>query len=72
MAKEDETRTCVRCFNVTNGKDKYCKKCGAPLINRCSDEGGRIDKGCSHVNDSDAAFCARCGCQTTFRKQGLV
>lgn len=39
MAKEEETRTCVRCFYEANGKDKYCKICGAPLINRCSDEG---------------------------------
>jgi RNA polymerase subunit RPABC4/transcription elongation factor Spt4 len=68
----DEPIICVKCGHVAEEKEEYCTKCGSPLINRCSDRKGLIDKGCSKVNKPDAAFCAKCGLPTVFNKQGLV
>ncbi|MBP1154327.1 hypothetical protein ACVKN2_001745 [Paenibacillus sp. PvR018] len=68
---EDEERLCVRCQYV-NGKHQFCIKCGAPLVNRCTDEPGRLHKGCGKVNPADAAFCQSCGQSTTFYKAGLI
>ncbi|MFC7391754.1 hypothetical protein [Scopulibacillus cellulosilyticus] len=72
MANNDEYKSCVRCGNVCNAKDRYCIKCGAPLVNRCSDEPGLVSKGCRYVNDPEAAYCARCGEETLFSKHGIV
>ncbi|TCP29236.1 hypothetical protein EV207_11136 [Scopulibacillus darangshiensis] len=70
--KKEDIHQCVRCAHVSDDKDKYCTKCGAPLINRCSDEPGLVSKGCKHVNKPTAAFCAKCGEKTLFNKEGLV
>lgn len=64
--------TCVRCAHITEETDEYCIRCGAPLHNRCTDEPGLLDKGCTKVNAADAAYCASCGQPTAFYKAGLV
>jgi RNA polymerase subunit RPABC4/transcription elongation factor Spt4 len=63
---------CVRCRYMPEEKDKYCIRCGAPLINRCTDQKGLVHKGCNKVNRVDAAYCADCGSPTTFNLAGLV
>jgi len=72
MADKDDPRPCARCGYVNDKSHVYCIKCGAPLLNKCADEPGRIHKGCSFVNPPDAAFCAKCGFPTIFNKEGIV
>ncbi len=72
MSENNEPPTCVRCQRQAAEKDKYCISCGAPLYNRCSDEPGLVSKGCKYVNHSEAAYCAKCGEETTFKKAGLI
>jgi len=72
VANEEEKRTCVRCAHVHGKEAQFCIKCGAPLINRCSDEKGLLDKGCRALNPPEAAYCQRCGQPTVFNKAGLV
>jgi hypothetical protein len=71
MSKK-EPPSCVRCRKKAGENDKFCTDCGSPLFNRCSDEPGILKKGCSHLNEPDAAFCARCGEQTVFQMHGLI
>lgn len=72
MSDKKEPPTCVRCHRKATETDKYCVSCGAPLYNRCTDSPGLISKGCSYVNPPDAAYCAKCGEETTFKKAGLI
>lgn len=69
---EKEHKTCVRCFYRADEKDKHCIKCGAPLTNYCSDTKRRGKHHCGHINKSDAAYCAKCGSETIFKRQGLI
>lgn len=70
--KKEELPVCVRCRKTGEEKDRYCTACGAPLINRCSDDSGLVSKGCGFINQPHAAFCAKCGEETVFKKAGLV
>ena len=72
MSEKKELPVCIRCHRTGGEKDRFCISCGAPLINRCSDEPGLVSKGCRHVNLPDASYCARCGEETTFKKAGLL
>lgn len=72
MSDEKEEVRCVRCHHVAEEKEEYCIKCGAPLINRCSDAPGLLSKGCGKKNHPGAAYCAHCGSPTVFHKEGLV
>lgn len=75
MASKTETKEevrCIRCNQLAEEKDKFCVKCGAPLINRCSEEKTLLSKGCSKVNRKNAAYCATCGAPTTFNLAGLI
>ncbi len=61
-------KTCLGCKNtikVENGVE-YCKYCGAPVVNTCS------NYNCSKPLDDDAAFCPFCGEKSTFNNAGLV
>lgn len=70
MSKKEEKR-CIRCNQLADEKDQYCINCGAPLINRCIDQKAK-GYGCGFVNRADAAYCAKCGMQTTFNLHGLI
>ncbi|RKP54364.1 hypothetical protein D7Z26_13485 [Cohnella endophytica] len=72
MSKKEELHPCVRCYKFPNEKDKHCTDCGAPLQNRCSDEPGLLDKGCTFLNNQNAAYCAKCGQPTLFQLHGLI
>jgi hypothetical protein len=73
MSQKKELRDpCVRCFLIPDEKDEFCRQCGAPLRNRCSDEKGLRKKGCGFINKPDAAFCVKCGEPTIFNRKGLV
>lgn len=69
--KKEEVR-CVRCLHLAEEKDRFCVRCGAPLINRCSNEKTLLSKGCSKVNRKDAAYCSSCGAPTIFYLAGLI
>lgn len=70
--KKEELPVCVRCHKTGEEKDRYCTSCGAPLYNHCTDEKGLLSKGCRFLNPSHAAYCAKCGQETTFKRAGLV
>lgn len=69
---EKEPIYCYRCKSTNYEGDKYCVHCGAPLVNRCMDEAGKLDKGCGAKNEPHAAFCVKCGHKTLFHHHGLV
>jgi|GEM_PF-1261829 len=72
MADQKLPPPCIRCGRVPGEKDRHCTACGAPVQNRCCDEPGLFKKGCSHVNEPNAAFCARCGEPTLYQLHGLI
>ncbi|MDF2719498.1 MAG: hypothetical protein K0R28_6423 [Paenibacillus sp.] len=72
MAEQPEKEPCVRCGHQPEKTDKYCVRCGAPLVNRCTKKRSPLHKGCSKVNKQDAAYCADCGTPTLFRESGLL
>lgn len=72
MADNEEPRQCARCGFVNEKSDNHCIKCGAPLLNKCTDEPGLLSKGCTFVNKPDAAYCAKCGQPTIFSKHGIA
>lgn len=63
---------CIRCGHVPEQGDEYCILCGAPLRNRCTNDGGPFGDPCSHLNAPHASFCAKCGHRTVFHKAGLI
>ncbi|HHW37018.1 MAG TPA: hypothetical protein GXX18_07255 [Bacillales bacterium] len=72
MSDQKEKKHCIRCHHVAEENDQYCVSCGAPLINRCSDSKTNGKHGCGQTNRPDAAYCAKCGSETVFRKHGLL
>jgi hypothetical protein len=66
------TSPCIRCGFIPDEKDKYCINCGAPLQNRCTNDGGLLGDPCTNINPPNAAFCAKCGAPTLFQKKGLI
>lgn len=70
--KKKEDVYCMRCYHKAEEKDKYCVLCGAPLINRCTEDKTLLSKGCNKVNRKEAAYCSACGAPTTFNLAGLV
>ena len=63
---------CLRC-NTPVEQDwdnfAYCMKCGAPIINTCTDLNCINSRKMLPV---DAAFCPICGNETVFYQYGLV
>jgi len=72
MNKKPERHPCIRCLRMPDENDLYCADCGAPVLNRCSDEPGILKKGCTFVNPPSAAYCVKCGEPTLFQIHGLI
>ncbi len=70
--KEKEKITCVKCFYQADEKDKYCIKCGTPLVNRCTKDDSPNHKGCGAKNRPEAAYCSKCGSPTLFGEMDLI
>lgn len=67
-----EQNSCKRCGHTYEEKNKFCTRCGAPVQNRCTFNGGLLDDPCTKVNSPHAAFCESCGSPTLFYKEGLI
>ncbi|WP_157279773.1 hypothetical protein [Paenibacillus swuensis] len=63
---------CYRCGHRPKEKEKFCTACGAPLLNRCSSDGGPLGDPCNKVNADSAVFCAHCGSYTNYYKIGML
>lgn len=61
------TSSCLGCGNTNlNKEDKFCNKCGAPIVNVC------LNSNCRITLSVDSAYCTKCGSQSLFLKRGLV
>ena len=69
---EKEQASCVRCGFQTDKNNRYCTRCGAPLKNNCTNDGGMLGDPCHKVNPQDAAYCFACGSPTIFFKKNLI
>ncbi|QNB45873.1 hypothetical protein BR63_05805 [Thermanaerosceptrum fracticalcis] len=64
---EGRTDMCLKCQNKEfSDYAKFCKMCGTPLLNTCTDEK------CAKVNIPDAWHCEYCGAPTLFGSNGLL
>ncbi|KIL37353.1 hypothetical protein SD71_01360 [Cohnella kolymensis] len=74
MASDNKEKpgNCIRCGYSYKKGSQYCAECGAPVVNKCLDEGDLLRDPCGCVNGEDAAFCSQCGCATAFNRAGLV
>ena len=68
----DENRACLRCGAIFKEGSSYCARCGAPVVNRCTDQGDLLNDPCGHVCGFQDAFCSKCGSETTFKRAGLI
>lgn len=58
---------CPRCENEQFSKlAKYCRICGLPLYNYCTDEH------CEENNPANARFCETCGSPTIFNTLNIL
>lgn len=63
-----KSKKCLNCGAETDPNDNeeyFCSKCGAPVVNRCS------NYECDHLLKETALFCKYCGCKSTFNNYGL-
>jgi len=67
-----DNKTCLRCGAVFEEGSHYCTRCGAPVVNRCTDPGDLLNDPCGHICGFQDAFCSKCGSETTFKKAGLI
>lgn len=64
-----KVKKCLKCNAETNSKDSeefFCSRCGAPIVNRCS------DYSCGKLLKEDAKFCKYCGSASIFKNYGLL
>lgn len=69
MNTEYKVNECLNCGSKTDPNDEeelFCSKCGAPVVNRCS------DYNCNKLLKEDAAFCKYCGSSSIFKNYGLL
>ena len=58
---------CLVCENEEiSADDAYCKICGTPLVNTCTNEQCQADA------DNNARYCVHCGAPTTFFQSGAL
>lgn len=68
MNVEYKAKKCLNCKAETDPNDEeelFCSKCGAPVVNRCS------DYNCDKLLKEDAKFCKYCGSPSIFNNYGL-
>lgn len=67
MDENNRLTVCPRCDNQEFSKGaKYCRICGLPLYNYCTEEG------CETENPGNARFCEFCGAPTIFNTYGVL
>lgn len=67
---DDKLISCPVCQNTEfDSAGFYCKICGNPRANFCSDE---KNENCGNLNKANARYCEYCGSKTTFFKAGLL
>ncbi len=66
---EFKVKKCLKCGAETTSDDEqelFCSKCGAPVVNRCS------DYNCDKLLREDAKYCKYCGAPSIFNNYGLL
>ena len=67
MDESGRLTECPRCENEEfSANAKFCRICGLPLFNCCSDEM------CGTMNPVNARFCEICGAPTVFNTIGVL
>lgn len=84
LNENNKLTECIRCGNEDNLEDaNYCKICGAPLINKCTNYEGISEvngygnpyyekEPCGKIAEGNARYCIYCGEETTFYKSQLL
>lgn len=65
-------QTCANCLRPAGEKQAHCTYCGAPLANRCQSAGRLLGDPCRKSCDAGAAYCPSCGCETLFKRNGIL
>lgn len=70
MTENVKVERCLKCNNKTdlgNEEEVFCRYCGAPVVNRCSDYAQ-----CNRTLPQDASFCIYCGAKSEFLLAGIT
>lgn len=51
----DQNSYCPNCGDVVEADEKYCKKCGKPLL------AAKVCEACQTENDMESKYCKNCG-----------
>lgn len=51
-----DQKSCIRCRQTYKENDLFCISCGAPVINKCTFDGGLLDDPCTKINPHNAVF----------------
>lgn len=71
--EENQLEECIECENEDIlADDKYCKICGNPLVNRCSNYDEQHGDGCGITLLGNARYCTQCGGKSSFLIAGLL
>ena len=66
-----EFKKCLNCQTPNDVENNFCTKCGKPLYNTCTYM--RCENSLQNKTLSDeAAYCPKCGNETTFKQYGIV
>ena len=64
---------CLVCKNEDfEDNDTFCKICGTPIINECSNSHSYQDYGCGIILPANARYCTKCGAKSTFYIKKLL
>ena len=67
---------CPQCENEEVDQGEFCKICGIPVINKCTnkdlDYNNEIVWECGEIASGNARYCIKCGSPTTYYKYNLL
>lgn len=64
-----KVKKCLQCgaeTNLNDNEELFCSKCGAPLVNRCS------NYSCKKFLKENDKYCKHCGSASTFNNYGIL
>lgn len=66
-------KECPICKNEDLLEGEFCKICGSPIINRCTNIADNpYDDSCGIFADGNARYCIQCGHPTSYFSTGML